>query len=54
MTMNFDVSPSVALDGIEPGQTIHFSMVETPGGGWLIDQVHVMGSAAAGDEHDDD
>jgi Cu(I)/Ag(I) efflux system membrane fusion protein len=54
MTMNFAVGPSVALDAIEAGQNIHFSMVETPGEGWLIDQIHVMGQATAtGDRNDD-
>ncbi|MCJ7816197.1 MAG: efflux RND transporter periplasmic adaptor subunit, partial [Xanthomonadales bacterium] len=54
MTMSFAVGPSVAMDAIEAGQNIHFSMVETPAGGWLIDQIHVLGKAtAAGDRNDD-
>ena len=42
MTMNFEVDPEVSLDALEDGQDIHFSMVEGPGGGWVIDQIHVM------------
>ncbi len=54
MTMNFSVDPSVALDAIEAGQDIHFSMVETPGDGWLIDQIHVMGNPAGSGDHNHD
>jgi Cu(I)/Ag(I) efflux system membrane fusion protein len=53
MTMNFVVDPSVQLDSLEDGQNIHFSMVETPEGGWVIDQIHAMGSADS-EERDDD
>jgi len=53
MTMNFEVDPSVQLENLEDGQKIHFSMVETPEGGWVIDQVHVMG-AVGSEERDDD
>jgi Cu(I)/Ag(I) efflux system membrane fusion protein len=54
MTMNFTVDPSIALDTIEAGQNIHFSMVETPTGGWVIDQIHVMDKASASEDHKDD
>jgi Cu(I)/Ag(I) efflux system membrane fusion protein len=54
MTMNFTVDPSVALDALESGQNIHFSMVETPSGGWVIDQIHVMDKAPATEARDDD
>jgi Cu/Ag efflux protein CusF len=54
MTMSFSVDPSVALDAIATGQNIHFSMVETPSGGWLIDQIHMMGNATTTEDRNDD
>jgi Cu(I)/Ag(I) efflux system membrane fusion protein len=54
MTMNFTVDPSIALDTIEAGQNIHFSMVESATGGWVIDQIHVMGKASTTEDHNDD
>ena len=53
MSMNFTVDPSLALDTIEVGQNIHFSMVETQEGEWLIDQIHVMGKATANEDRND-
>jgi Cu(I)/Ag(I) efflux system membrane fusion protein len=54
MTMNFDVDPSVPLNEIEEGQNIHFSMVEKPDSGWVIDQIHVMSAAAESEDRSDD
>jgi Cu(I)/Ag(I) efflux system membrane fusion protein len=54
MTMNFDVLPGVDLSGMEAGQSIHFSMIEQAGGGWVIDQIHTMGQQAETRENGDD
>jgi Cu(I)/Ag(I) efflux system membrane fusion protein len=53
MTMNFRVHDTVSLDHVEVGDDIHFAMVEE-GGAWVIDQVHVMGSTTASEEHGND
>jgi Cu(I)/Ag(I) efflux system membrane fusion protein len=53
MTMNFRVHDTVSISHLEAGQNIHFSMVEKEGG-WVIDQVHVMGSGTGGGDQDDD
>jgi Cu(I)/Ag(I) efflux system membrane fusion protein len=42
MTMDFDVAPSVSLDGLPEGAEIHFSMSRAPEGGWQIVQIHVL------------
>jgi Cu(I)/Ag(I) efflux system membrane fusion protein len=54
MTMSFNVDPAVSLDGIKEGQNIHFSMVEKPDSGWVIDQIHVMSAAADNEDRSDD
>jgi Cu(I)/Ag(I) efflux system membrane fusion protein len=53
MTMNFRVLDTVAIDGLEAGQAIHFTMVRD-GDAWVIEQVHVMGDdpADGGQRHD--
>lgn len=53
MTMNFRVRDSVAIDHLQPGQDIHFAMVEEEGA-WVIDQVRVIESPAAAEEHQHD
>jgi Cu(I)/Ag(I) efflux system membrane fusion protein len=54
MTMNFSVDPSISLDSLAAGQSIHFSMVETEKNRWVIDQIHVMDEVTeeAGQDHD--
>lgn len=54
MTMNFDVDPTVSLDGLGEGQDIHFSMVEKPDSGWVIDQIHVMSAVTDNEDLRDD
>jgi Cu(I)/Ag(I) efflux system membrane fusion protein len=54
MTMNFAVDPSVTLENMENGQNIHFTMVETADGGWLINQIHVMDKATETGNRKDD
>jgi Cu(I)/Ag(I) efflux system membrane fusion protein len=53
MTMDFTVDPAVSLEQLSSGQDIHFSMVESDDG-WVIDQVHVMGSSADHEGHHHD
>jgi Cu(I)/Ag(I) efflux system membrane fusion protein len=54
MTMNFTVRDGVELDGLAPGQQIHFVMTRDADGRWLIEQIHVLDSAPSngGHEHD--
>jgi Cu(I)/Ag(I) efflux system membrane fusion protein len=54
MTMDFDVDSSVPLGQLEEGQSIHFSMVERPDDGWVIDQMHVMAAEHGSGESKDD
>jgi Cu(I)/Ag(I) efflux system membrane fusion protein len=54
MTMFFKVAPGVALDTLQNGQEIHFSMVQEPQSGWVIDRVHVLESPAPDEGHDHD
>ena len=54
MTMNFKVKPSVRLDQLQIGQDIHFTMVETPEGAWLIDQIRILSTAAHNEDRSDD
>jgi Cu(I)/Ag(I) efflux system membrane fusion protein len=53
MTMNFRVGDGVAIDHLEPGQSIHFAMVKE-GDAWVIDQVHVIDASPAEEHHDHD
>ncbi len=53
MTMDFDVDPSLSLDGLSEGDEIHFSMTRTDEGGWHIVQIHVL-NAPAGESGDHD
>ena len=54
MTMNFNVHPTVSLESLEDGQSIHFSMLEVEKNKWVIDQIHVMdaGAGQEGGSHD--
>jgi Cu(I)/Ag(I) efflux system membrane fusion protein len=54
MTMDFDVAEGVSLDGLVPGDEIHFGMRKVDAGGWVIQFIHVMASSDAGAEHDHD
>jgi len=40
MTMEFDVLPGVVLDGIKPGQNVHFSLHYTKAGDYAISNIH--------------
>ena len=55
MTMDFDVAPSVSLDGLLEGAEIHFSMSRGPDGGWQIIRIHVLEQPAGeSGDHDHD
>jgi Cu(I)/Ag(I) efflux system membrane fusion protein len=54
MTMNFKVQSSVQLDQLQAGQDIHFTLVKTPDGGWVIDQIHLLSTAANNEDRSDD
>jgi hypothetical protein len=44
----------VSLDGLAPGDEIHFGMRKSGAGGWVIQFIHVMKPSASGAEHDHD
>jgi Cu(I)/Ag(I) efflux system membrane fusion protein len=52
MVMNFDVSPEVDIGHLEPGATIHFSMVKQEQG-YLIIQLHAVPQEPPGGRDDD-
>jgi Cu(I)/Ag(I) efflux system membrane fusion protein len=54
MTMFFRVDPAVALDAVQSGQKIHFSMVEDPASGWVIDEVHLLDPPGSDEGHNHD
>ena len=54
MTMDFEVDAALSLDGLAPGDEIHFTMRREGDGRWLIRSVHVMTSDGSHSEHDHD
>jgi Cu(I)/Ag(I) efflux system membrane fusion protein len=54
MTMFFKVDPAVALDALQSGQEVHFSMVEDPETGWVIDRIHALDPPGSDEGHKHD
>jgi Cu(I)/Ag(I) efflux system membrane fusion protein len=42
MTMDFRVADELDLEGIQPGQSIHFMMSKNQDGRYVIDEIHVL------------
>ncbi|HET6593148.1 MAG TPA: efflux RND transporter periplasmic adaptor subunit [Xanthomonadales bacterium] len=54
MTMDFAVDAAVDLGAVKPYDEIHFMMHRGPGGGYVVDEIHVLQSEAGTAEHDHD
>lgn len=55
MTMNFEVMATVDLAQLSVNDQIHFSLLKTPDGGFVIDQIHIMNSepdSGADEDHE--
>ena len=53
MTMEFDVVPGVELEKVEAGKNIHFSIVQSEVGDYIIDTIHLVDPPAADEEGGD-
>ena len=53
MTMEFDVVPGVELEKVEAGKNIHFSIVQSEVGDYIIDTIHLVDPPTADEEAGD-